>query len=174
MPVRLWGGNNPKLGRVQVFWRGIWGHVATLSANGANVVCREIFGEGTRGVVTSQPFFAQNWGNWGLVWRDGDNCGAQDDSFLSCSREPYSWYYWSSPNPIYQVACYSRTGEVALSCTRQPAKHACMDGNQLWYCQHACMHDSHKTALLGRQGSNKADRQAGRQHAQPFYQASGA
>lgn len=122
VPVRLTGSSNPKQGRVEVFERGIWGHVARLTNNGAIAVCRELFGPGMRVVVTSQPLFAPDVARRGVVWRDSDYCSAEADSFLSCASEPsrqWSWEtytsipVWSTGNPIYQVACYSRSGEAA-------------------------------------------------------------
>lgn len=122
VPVRLVGGPNPKQGRVEVFIRGIWGHVGALSTNGATAVCREIFGAGMRGAVSSQPFFVPDVVKRGVVWRDGDNCPPQADSILSCTGEPggqwLGWGYWwvqvwATGNSLHQVACYNAGGKAA-------------------------------------------------------------
>ena len=111
--MRLTGGLNPRQGVVEVFYRGIWGQVASLSSNAATVVCRQL-GLGTDGVAASVPTFFPASSKTSLVWKDGDSCQGNEPSFLSCSNDASSW---DSSSPLYQVSCYNAsTGKPRPTC----------------------------------------------------------
>ena len=101
--VRLVGGLKPNQGVVEVFSHGIWGQVASLTARGASVVCKQL-GLGNRGTPVATPVLLPAVSKSAVVWSDGDWCKGNETDFLSCSNEPSGY---DTNSPIYQVSCYN-------------------------------------------------------------------
>lgn len=83
--TRLVGGDKPFQGRVEVFYRGIWGTVCDddWDLKDATVVCREL---GFSGAIRaySRATFGQGSGP---IWMDDVQCDGQENSLTECRHQ---------------------------------------------------------------------------------------
>ena len=82
--VRLAGGHGPHEGRVEVFYRGVWGTVCDdgWDLNDAGVVCRELGFEG----VVSAPGNARFGRGKGSIWLDDVHCRGNESKLDQCAH----------------------------------------------------------------------------------------
>ena len=80
--MRLVGGNWNGAGRVEIFYRGVWGTVCddNWDISDARVVCREL---GYPDAV-SAPQNARFGEGSGIIWLDDVSCSGNERSIVSC------------------------------------------------------------------------------------------
>ncbi|KAJ7989797.1 hypothetical protein DPEC_G00308230 [Dallia pectoralis] len=87
VPIRVANGNNSCSGRVEVYFRGLWGTVCDdlWDLSDAQVVCRQL-GCGTALSAPIQAFFGP--GN-GTIWMDNVGCTGRESSLTQCPHNGF-------------------------------------------------------------------------------------
>ena len=82
--IRLVGGSLYNEGRVEVFYKGLWGTVCDdgWDNTDAGVVCRQL-GFGSSGTAIVSAGFGQGLGS---IWLDGVSCSGDEFALANCGH----------------------------------------------------------------------------------------
>ena len=88
--MRLAGASVPNVGRVEVFYAGVWGAIDSYNwdINDAHVVCRQL---GYPGAISSGESDQFSVGT-GLIWFENVRCLGNESNFGQCSKHSYPHY----------------------------------------------------------------------------------
>ena len=88
--MRLAEASVPNVGRVEVFYAGVWGTISSINwdINDAHVVCRQL---GYPGAIS--PGYSNQFDvGTGPVWFDNVRCLGNESNFGQCSKDLYGYY----------------------------------------------------------------------------------